>query len=186
MTFSLETERLLLRWMTSDDAADLAERRSDPLVAQYQSWIAPYSLAQAQSLIETVTAHDEPVIGEWAQPVIVRREDGQTVGDLAVRIGEDGHSAEIGYTLHRWAWGNGYATEAAAALVDYLIRDRHVHRVTAMTDPGNSASQRLLERLGFTHEGTLRESFTKGEETHDDMVFGLLDREWRGPSGGDA
>jgi RimJ/RimL family protein N-acetyltransferase len=124
------------------DAADLAVRRSDPETARFQSWTAPYPIERARALIDEVLVHGEPTAGFWDQFAIDRLEDRRTVGDLAVRLSDDGRTAEIGYTLHAWARGLGYATEAATRLIDYLVESRGVHRIEASTDAANTASIR--------------------------------------------
>ncbi len=94
-------------------------------------------------------------------------------------MSEDGKTAEIGYTLHAWARGNGYATEAVGRVIEYLVETRGAHRIEASTDPANVASIGVLERLGFRSEGVRREAYWKGDVVTDDAVFGLLAREWR-------
>lgn len=175
---NLRTERLHLRSMTLADAEDLAERRSDPVTAEFQSWIAPYPVERARALIAEVTEHSGPTPGAWYQMAIERLEDSRVVGDVAVYLGENGKTAEVGYTLHAWARGEGYATEAATALIDFLVDVVGVHRIEATTHPDNISSHRLLGRLGFTAEGVKRESYWVGDVVTDDAIFGLLAREW--------
>lgn len=174
----IQTERLTLRPPTPDDAADLAERRSDPETAVHQSWTVPYPLAKAQELIAEVTSHDVLAPGHWSQLIVVRRDDGRVVGDVATHVSENGRTAEVGYTMHRWARGQGYATEAAAALCDHLVRVVGVHRLEAATHPDNAASIAVLRRLGFVAEGVQRESYWVGDTVTDNALFGLLARDW--------
>lgn len=179
MTFTpISTARLTLRPMVMADAADLAERRSDPSTAKYQSWVVPYPLERAQALIAGIEARGDVVPGEWFQLTVERQPDGRIVGDVAVYLSEDGHTAQIGYTLHPWARGHYFATEAAGAACDYLVDVVGVHRIEATTDPRNLASVRLLDRLGFIHEGTKRESYWVADSVTDDALYGLLAREW--------
>lgn len=173
-----ETERLTLRPLTLDDAADLAERRSDPATAEFQAWTIPYSLERAQSLIEDVNKHPWVTPGEWHQLAVVETASGRIVGDATFFLASHGRTAEIGYTLHPWARGRGYATEAAAALIDHLVDDVGVHRLEASTHPDNAASNRVLERLGFALEGIKRESYWVGDVVTDDAMWGLLARDW--------
>jgi aminoglycoside 6'-N-acetyltransferase len=174
----VHTERLTLRAMTQDDAEDLAARRSDPVTAEFQAWSLPYSPERARALIEDVNGHPWATPGEWHQLAVVETASGRVVGDLAFFLAANGHSGEIGYTLHPWARGQGFATEAAGALVDHLVRELGLHRVEASTHPGNAASNRVLERLGFTLEGVKRESYWVDEVVTDDAMWGLLAREW--------
>ncbi len=180
MTFApLVTERLVLRPFTEDDAEDFALRRSDPDTAAYQAWRVPYSVEKALALIQDVARKDGPTPGGWYQLDVERRADGMTVGDVAVYLHEHGHTAEIGYTLHTWARRKGYATEAAAALIEHLITVHGVHRIEASTHPQNLRSIRVLERLGFQQEGVKREAYWVEDEVSDDAYFGLLARDWQ-------
>ena len=174
----LETPRLILRPFTEADAADFAARRSDPETAMYQAWRVPYSVEKALALIRDNMSQDGPTPGGWYQLDVERKADGRTVGDVAVYLHEHGHTAEIGYTLHTWARRKGYATEATAAVIDFLVDVTGVHRVEAATHPDNERSIRLLKRLGFTAEGVKREAYWVEEEVSDDALFGLLAREW--------
>jgi len=179
----LTTERLSLRAMTVDDAADLAQRRSDPTTAAYQSWTAPYPLERAVALIDEMVARGGPALGEWTQFACERRDDGVIVGDVALRLDADGRNAEVGFTLHPWARGKGYAREAASAVLDYGFTEWDLHRFEASIDPRNSASERVLTALGFRHEGTLVEAYWVGDVVTDDARYGLLKREWQSSRG---
>lgn len=174
----LLTPRLRLRSIALADADDLAERRSDEETARFQAWSAPYPADRARTLVEEVTRFPEPTPGHWFQFVAELLSDGRVAGDIGVHLSPDGHTAELGYTLHGWARGHGYATEAVGRVIDYLVDERRVHRIEGATDPRNGASIRVLQRLGFTAEGVKRESYWLEDEVTDDAFFGLLAREW--------
>jgi RimJ/RimL family protein N-acetyltransferase len=176
---ALTTARLVIRRFVLADAPAFATYRSDPTVARYQSWQAPYPEDSARRFIESMrAAHpDEP--GEWFQLALARRDDPHTlIGDLALGSIDDGRQAEIGFTLAPAHQGVGYATEAVEALLAYLFGRRGKHRVQAGCDGRNTASARLLERVGFRLEGHLIESYWDGERWTDDLRFGLLRGEW--------
>ncbi len=180
VTFApLRTDRLVLRPFTEADAEDFAARRSDPEIAMYQAWRIPYTVEKALEVIRESEHHEGPVPAHWFQLDVQRVADGRTVGDVAVYLHEHGHTAEIGYTLHSWARRKGYATEAAAALIEYLVDVTGVHRIEAATHPDNERSIAVLTRLGFQPEGVKREAFWVEDEVSDDALFGLLAREWR-------
>lgn len=93
----------------------------------------------------------------------------------------DNERAELGYCIGRPHWGQGIAREAVARLVDYAFGELGLRRLDARVDPRNGASGRLLRRLGFTHEGCLRQrQYLKGELVDVDL-FGLLRPEWCPP-----
>jgi aminoglycoside 6'-N-acetyltransferase len=155
------TARLVLRQFASADAEDLAVYRSDPEVARYQSWPTPYSVTAAQRLIAEQAHVERPRPGEWLQ--IAASLDDVLIGDVAVRLSADGRTARIGYTIARPYQRRGFGGEAAGAIVARLFAEG-VHRIQATLDARNVASARLLERLGFRHEGTeIAAEFDNGE-----------------------
>jgi RimJ/RimL family protein N-acetyltransferase/GNAT superfamily N-acetyltransferase len=174
----LRTDRLLLRPMRADDAEPLAARRSDPDVARYQNWTAPYPLEVARALVAEIAAMDGPADGEWWMLTIADHADETVLGDLVVHLTWNGRTAEIGYTLARHAWGKGFAVEAATELVRYLFDDLGVHRVEAKLHPDNPASAMVLERIGMLHEGHLRSSFWIGDDNSDDWLYGMTRDDW--------
>jgi RimJ/RimL family protein N-acetyltransferase len=157
----IRTDRLVLRRFVAADAATLSGYRSDPEVARYQSWPTPYSVAAARRLIEEQAHLDGPRAGDWLQ--IAATLAGELIGDVAVRLSDDGRTVRIGYTIARAHQRRGFGVEAAGAVVARLF-ERGVHRIHASLDARNVASARLLERLGFRHEGTaISASLADGE-----------------------
>jgi RimJ/RimL family protein N-acetyltransferase len=102
------------------------------------------------------------------------------IGDCAAMPhADDPRQCDIGFTLSPEHQGHGYATEAVRLLLAYLFTARGKHRIIAYCDSRNAASAALLERVGMRREGHLREStWAKGEWT-DDLVYALLQHEWR-------
>ncbi|GAA0336209.1 GNAT family N-acetyltransferase [Streptomyces turgidiscabies] len=179
----METARLTLRRFTATDAPTLAAYRSDPEVSRYQSWESPVPLAAAERLAATFSAGDPRAPG-WFQYAVERREAPGLIGDLGVCRSEDGRQAELGFTFAPEFQGHGYAAEAVARTVEFLLVEEGLHRVSAACDGRNVRSAKLLERVGFRREGHLVQStWIKGEWT-DDVLFGLLASEYRAvPSG---
>ncbi|MBC7835652.1 MAG: GNAT family N-acetyltransferase [Phycisphaerales bacterium] len=183
---SLRTPRLLLRPFCADDAAALAERRSDPEVARYVLWNTPYTMEQAHSLIEKSMWRGHVRPGEGVQ-IVMELPNGQAAGDLAVMAQPDDipemRQAMIGFTVARAHQGQGYATEAARAVVEALFRggifsEHPIHRISAICDVENVASRRVLERLGMRRESHLVENiFFKGA-WGSEYTYGILRREW--------
>ena len=112
----------------------------------------------------------------------VRRADGLLLGDLTLCLRSvDHHQVELGYVFHPDAAGQGYATEATRALVDFAFTDLGAHRVFARTDARNHPSASLLRRLGMREEAHFREAEIFKGEWGEELVFALLDREWPTP-----
>lgn len=170
----LQTDRLVIRALEPDDVDALHARRNDPEVARLQNWTLPYPRERAQGIVDGSIELAGPRDGEWWMAAVVERASGAFVGDLAVHLTFGGRSAEIGYSLDTASRGRGYATEALDRLLDHLIDDAGVARVSAMLHPDNVASARVLERCGFRFEGHTRGSYWVGEEQSDDLLYGLL------------
>jgi RimJ/RimL family protein N-acetyltransferase len=173
----IPTERLVLRRFRTADAQTLADYRSDPEVARYQSWDAPFPLLRAETAVANFMASDPGRAG-WFQYAVERAEDKALIGDVAVHLHDNLKQAEIGFTLATAYQKRGYATEAVAAVLDRLFRVQGLHKVTGECDARNRNSAALMERLGFSREGHLRQqTWIKGEWT-DDLIYGLLAEEW--------
>lgn len=150
--------------MTAIDAAALAGYRSDPEVARFQGWNVPFTVEDARRFVDELSGLSWPVLDDWYQIAIDL--DGQMIGDVGVHRSADGRVATIGYTLAGEHQGHGYATEAAAAIIDQLFSDG-VDVVNASIDPANTASVRVLDRLGFRLESRST-TMVRGESVDDD------------------
>jgi RimJ/RimL family protein N-acetyltransferase len=177
-----ETSRLVLRRFAPGDEAAFAAYRSDPEVARYQSWDAPFPLADAERFVAELSLADPRALG-WFQYAIERRDEPGLIGDVGVCRSDEGRQAELGFTFAPAHQGRGYASEAVTRIVEFLLVEEGLHRLTANADGRNVRSARLLERVGFRREGHLvASSWIKGEWT-DDLLFGLLASEWAGHRG---
>jgi RimJ/RimL family protein N-acetyltransferase len=177
----LVTPRLVLRRFVRADAEAFARYRSVPEVARFQSWDPPYPLEAANAFIAWLAVHhpDEP--GEWYQIAVAAREaPDDLLGDCALHVrAEEPRVVDVGFTMDPAAQGRGYGTEAMGELLRYLFEERHKHKACADVDTRNGPSWRLLERLGFRREGTLRDAYRDGDAWADEHLYGLLAAEWR-------
>lgn len=175
---NLESDRLVIRPFTMDDTPGFVVRRNELDVARYQNWQLPFSGEQGDRIVTSLVDMDGPTNDEWWMAIVADRKTGETLGDLALHLSSEGRTAEVGYTFHRKFWGNGYAVEAVAMLVEYLFDVLHVTRVFGMLHPDNVASAMVLERTGFVFEGHTRSSFWLGDEVSDDWIYGLVRPDW--------
>lgn len=174
------TDRLLIRRFQVEDASTLAAYRSDPAVARFQGWEAPFPLPQARAFIDQLGATNPDTPGEWFQFALIDAESEVHIGDVAAGVDAlDPRLATIGVTLATSAQGRGLASEAIAWLLDYLFLERDKHRVTADCDVRNAPVIALLERLALRREGHhLQSAWWQGEWV-DEYVYALLAQEWR-------
>jgi [ribosomal protein S5]-alanine N-acetyltransferase len=170
---TLPTARLRLRPFTSADADALFALHSNAHVLRY--WDAPpwSERSRAERFIADCGRIAEE--GSGARLAMDRVDDQAFIGWCGLtRWNPDYRSASLGYCLDEAAWGHGYATEAARALLRWAFDTLDLNRVQAETDTRNVASARVLEKLGFVREGTLREDCVVNGEVSDSWVYGLL------------
>jgi ribosomal-protein-alanine N-acetyltransferase len=151
----IETARLILIKPQPSDATSIFERySSDPDVTRFLSWPRHQSIADTEAFLRFSAQEWE----RWpAGPYLVRSRDGQLLGSTGFSF-ETPHQAMTGYVLAKDAWGNGYATEVLGGITD-TARDVGVTRLYALCHPAHRASQRVLEKAGFTREANRQAEF---------------------------
>jgi ribosomal-protein-alanine N-acetyltransferase len=175
----LETERLLLRKMRLDDADAMFAYASDPEVTRYVLWDTHRSIKDSESFLRFATeGYERGDFGGWG---IVLKDSGAFVGTCGIEAGYAPEHArgELGYVLSREQWGKGLMPEAARAVIRFGFRRMGLNRVEARCIADNTASARVMEKVGMTYEGTLRErEFIKGAY-RDMRLYSILRREYR-------
>jgi [ribosomal protein S5]-alanine N-acetyltransferase len=176
---TLETPRLRLRQVRAGDDARLLAIFGDPEAMRYWS-SEPFdgpAAATAYRLGIERGLRDRTLF-QWG---IATRADDRLAGTVTVYGWNPAHRrAELGYMLDRHEWGQGLAREAVHAVLAFAFGPMQIHRMEADVDPENEASMRLLERLGFSREGYLRERWFTYGAWRDSVVFGLLARDFAG------
>ena len=176
--FTLTARQIVLRRMQAADAPLLYAYRSLPEVARYQDWL-PHDIDEVQGLARSQADIEPGTPGTWLQLIIVRREDGEVVGDCGILFPGGAHaSPELGIALRPDHRSRGYATCATRLMLEHLFDARKVHRVVARTDPRNLPSIAVLQRLGMRQEAHLRRSHWHRDQWVDDMIFAMLAEEW--------
>lgn len=175
-TPTLRTARLRLRPFTDGDADVLFALHSNARVLRY--WDAPPWTEGVRAERFIAACRQMAAEGSGARLAMDRLTDGVFLGWCSLtRWNPVYRSASLGYCLDDAAWGHGYATEAARALLQWAFETVDLNRVQAETDTRNIASARVLEKCGFVREGTLRENCVVNGEVSDSWVFGLLRRD---------
>jgi RimJ/RimL family protein N-acetyltransferase len=178
--YPITTERLRLRAFRSDDLDALNSFQSRADVARYLYW-GPRSRAEsAAALAKRVHSAELQKEGQFIAVAVELAETGQLIGDLNLDyLSSEHRSGEIGFIFHPDFHGQGYAAEAATELLRLGFEDLGLHRIIGRCDGRNTASASLMERLGMRKEAHLRENeIVKGEWT-DELVFAILEDEWK-------
>ena len=141
-----------MREFTASDFDDLLRLDSDPRVLKYINGGKPMSRAEVQAAARRVTGYYAlyPGLGVWRAS---RRDNEAFVGWYCLKYCPPTTDVEVGYRLLFDAWGKGFATEGARALVDYGFKKLGVTRIIGVTHPGNKASQHVLQKSGLRDAG---------------------------------
>lgn len=173
-TFS--TERLLLRRPRTSDAAAIYEYASDPEVTRYMVWRTATELRETVEVLATRASLWETG-AEFCWVFTIPPQD-RAIGTISCRLQET--TADFGFVLNRRYWGQGYATEAAQAIVDWALSLPCIKRVWATCDVDNLASARVLEKVGLVLEETQQQSMVRpniSAHPRDALVFAKLQTE---------
>lgn len=170
----LETKRLLLREYEEGDWPMLHVWEGDAEVVRHKS-NEVLSLVQCKAYVEKVLQQARTEPRRLYELMLVTFEDAQVIGKVGLRLDEaEPRVGEVWFTLRRDAQGYGYAQEAMTEFLRFAFDDLKLHRAFGDVDPRNTASWKLLERLGFRREGHLRQNvFLKGEWC-DSYLYALL------------
>ncbi len=169
---TLTTERLVLRPFVLADVAAVVALAGDRAVAEYTLSIPhPYSEADAEEWISQRPA-------AWAEKKAINYAvvlpDGNLCGSVGLALYPAYNMAELGYWIGQPYWGQGYATEAGVAVVDFGFGTLGLNRINAIRFGDNLVSGRVLEKLGMTQEGYRRRQTPKWGVYRDVALYGLL------------
>ena len=158
-------DRVVLRRFAARDLASFQRYRADPGLARYQGW-SPMKRREAASFIARMRVERLFAPGTWNQIAIADGETDALIGDIGLRVADDGRAVEIGFTFARGWHGAGLATEAVRQAIRLLFEETTVERIVGITDTRNARSIRLLERVGMRAQDT-RPTVFKGESCHE-------------------
>jgi RimJ/RimL family protein N-acetyltransferase len=180
---TLETERLVLRPYTLDDAADVRRLAGDPVVADTALNIPhPYPEGAAEAWIGQHQGWFDA--GEGVVYAVTLRATGELLGSVSMGINRKHNRAEMGYWIGKPYWNQGYATEAARALVGYGFQELGLNRIFAYHFSRNPASGRVMQKAGMAYEGRLRQHDKKEDGYEDLEAYGILREDLLPPGNG--
>jgi RimJ/RimL family protein N-acetyltransferase len=152
MTPFIETDRLVLRQFVLDDAAAVFRIQSDPEVMRYTGEPPAANIDEIRQMLaeRPIADYARFGFGRWA---CILKSNGELIGGVGLKYLPELGEVDLGYRLRRDYWGQGFATEAARACVEYGFSKLTLPKIVGLVEPENIASARVLEKAGFTLNG---------------------------------
>ena len=180
-TLRLETERLVLRPFTPDDAQAMYQNwASDPQVTRFLTWPVHESPAATRRLLEDWAAsYENDRYYQWA---IVLKENGdEPIGSIsAVEIKDELDLVQFGYCIGRPWWHRGITSEALGALIQFFFTQVGANRIACRHDPNNPHSGMVMRKCGMRYEGTQRSADRNNQGICDVSWYAILREDWEG------
>lgn len=173
---SLSSDRLILREFTTNDWNDVHTYASQNIVCQYQPW-GPNTEEDSENFVKQVVqdSKQQPRV-RFALAIIYHN---VLVGAGEINISDSTNKVgEVSYIVHPEFWGKGIATEATNLLINFGFEVLKLHRIYATCDPRNIGSSNVLEKVGMTKEGRIRESLLIKDGWRDSLLYSILEQEW--------
>jgi len=176
---SIESERLYMRPFKDEDALPMLEYHSDPEICRYIPWNVRNMEEVEKSISDNKTAFHLTQEGDYLTLALCRKSDDQLIGQMnAMYRSKEHKKGEFGYVINPKFGGQGYASEASAALITALFDSGLFQRVIANIDVRNTPSWKLVERIGMRREAHyIQDYWFKGEWT-DSYIYATLKDEW--------
>lgn len=169
-TLSVDDE-YILREQSIEDTAAFFEYYSDPDVSGYILARTPHTLKDAREEVEYCRKLFQYRQGiYWA---IARRDDNKMIGAVGLYINNHHHRAEICYDLHKQYWRQGIMTRAMQTIMGHMFKYAGLHRIEAITVKENQSSTAILNKLGFEHEGSLKNYRYHQNRPHNIEMYGI-------------
>lgn len=179
MVLPIETPRLTLRDYREDDWVQVHAYARDLEVVRHMDW-GPNSEAETRTFIVEAMASDQPQPRTVYELAVIFKHTGTLVGGVTLKVGDsDPFSAELGYTLHRLAWGQGLGTELARALIEFGFLHLPVRRIWSKCRPENIGSYRVMKKAGMRFEGYLQNDRTTKGRMVDSFLCGITRQDWQ-------
>lgn len=164
MSKTIETERLILRPLNMRDAKDVFEWVGDPIVNRFMQYSLYESISQVEKWLSSL--RDEQ--NEFA---FCLKDTGKVIGAGSIAFDPETNAYELGYNLNRAYWGNGYATEAAKAMIQWGYQELEARNFCAKHATANTASGNVIKKCGFQLEHYGEYSRFDGSETFEATFY---------------
>ena len=177
-TQTIETERLILRQFTYEDAFSMMNNWAGDDYIQKMYGEPSYKTPEAVKglLDKYIGGYADGYYFRWA---VIEKTSGECIGQAAYfLVDKNNNFGEIEYCIGTPFQGKGYATEATQALIDYGFKKIQFHKVQICVRPANVPSKKVIEKCGFTYEGTLRDYFLIDGKYEGRMFFSILEDEY--------
>jgi RimJ/RimL family protein N-acetyltransferase len=174
---TLKTKRLFLRPFELSDAERVRKLAGDRLIADKMLNIPhPYKKGVAEQWISTHKIKFET--GKRVHFAIIFQTTRELIGAIGLNIKKEYNRAELGYWIGKNYWGEGYATEAAIAVVEYGFQKLKLNKITSSHFARNPASGKVMRKIGMKKEGIRKEHVVKWGKYEDIINFAILKKEW--------
>lgn len=178
MNNNLVSKRVILREMEETDWIDVHKYASLEKVCQYQPW-GPNSEQESLDFVLQVLIDAKKESRSRFVFAIIIKESEEMIGAGEINIRDyTNRTGEIGYIVNPQYWGKGFATEVAELLISYGFTELKLHRIFATCDPRNIGSLKVLEKVGMSEEGRMREVLLLKDGWRDSLLYSILEREW--------
>ena len=177
-TKKLETERLILRQFTINDAEKIFNNwASDDDVTKYLTWPSHKNVNETIIIIEKwMNEYEKKDFYQWA---IILKEINEPIGSIGVvKKNDDIEMVHIGYCIGKKWWNKGITSEALMALIKYFFEEVGVNRIESRHDPNNPNSGKVMEKCGMKYEGLLKQADRNNQGIVDTVYYGIIKEEY--------
>ncbi len=176
-TKTIETTRLVLRRLALTDAEMMFRNwTSDDKVTRFLRWDAHKTIDDTNRMIQQwINNYQYDSTYYWGMYL----KNDEMIGSVGITIiSECDFKGELGYKIGSHWWNQGYSSEAARAVIDYMFRNTDIERIGSFCSVENFASRRVMEKIDMRYEGLLRHYYKTGDIFHDCALYGIIRDEW--------
>ena len=172
------TPRLIIREYIETDLDGVHAYARDPETVRFMTW-GPNTLEDTRKFIQLAISQQKAKPRVHYHLVVALKESRQIIGGCGIHIHRPEHkNAEIGYCFNKKFWGQGFATETMAALLEFGFETLQMHRIIATCDPSNLGSERVMQKNGLRKEAHFVQELWQKGRWRDSLLYAILENEW--------